>query len=104
MNRSLCIVRRVLLIALVSWGVVDDLFPTAPNPLDLAAENDAYLPPESAGSRNERSTKSASLRVRSRLIDRPIGSPAAHSAVSNAAPRCALSSADRLYALMSLQR
>jgi hypothetical protein len=100
---TLCCLRNVLLIALVGWGVVDDFFPSTPSPFDTIAEGDAYLPPESSGSRHDRSTKGATLCARVRLIDGATSSLSGR-AISNAAAVCGLTPAGRLYALMSLQR
>jgi hypothetical protein len=103
MTGPLCFVRHLMLIALVGWGVVDDLFPSTPNPLDAAAESSAYLPPETSGSRHERSLKSGAAHTRGQRLDASPGLLPTRTAVSRAALASARSGTGRLYALMSLQ-
>jgi hypothetical protein len=103
MTGPLRFVRHLMLIALVGWGVVDDFFPSTPNSLDSAAESSAYLPPETGGSRHERSLKSRAAYTRGHLLDASPGLMPTRTAVSRAALASVRSGTGHLYALMSLQ-
>ncbi|HET6326632.1 MAG TPA: hypothetical protein VFG04_18290 [Planctomycetaceae bacterium] len=105
MNQFARCFRNLLLFALVGWAGVDDYFPSVGSSADSSAETIESVLFDGATFRRTYTAEDFSpLVLRSRFFDRSSGLTGVRVAAWEGRPLWSASTADHLYALMSLRR